>query len=102
MDNEARETEGGRGQQNAGGDGGSERPDRQDKRRREYALRRAIADYGMGIIIFCIGLLLLIGPRLGINVATGIDDLFRYIFAGLCLLYGGFRVYRGSRKNYFN
>jgi hypothetical protein len=26
---------------------------------------------------------------------------FNYIFGGLCLLYGGFRIYRGFKKNYF-
>jgi hypothetical protein len=71
-----------------------------DRRKQGYILRRAILDYGMGIIIFGFGVLFLVAPKLGITLS--IDDLYRYIFSGLCLLYGGFRIYRGSRKDYFN
>jgi hypothetical protein len=71
-----------------------------DRRKQGYILRRAILDYGMGIIIFGFGVLFLVAPKLGLTLS--IDDLFRYIFSGLCLLYGGFRIYRGSRKDYFN
>jgi hypothetical protein len=77
-----------------------EREDRPDKRKQGYILRRAILDYGMGVIIFGIGIVVLFAPKLGLTIA--VDGLLRYMFAGLCLLYGGFRIYRGSRKNYFN
>ena len=71
----------------------------QDGKKRRYIAQRAIKDYGMGIIILGFGIVFLFAPKLGITLS--IDDLFRYIFAGLCILYGGFRIYRGSRKNYF-
>jgi hypothetical protein len=71
-----------------------------DSRKRSYELRRSILDYGMGVIIFCFGVFFLIAPKLGVPI--GIDDTFRYIFSGLCLLYGAFRVYRGRQKNYFH
>jgi hypothetical protein len=71
-----------------------------DYRSKGYILRRSVMDYGMGIIIFCLGIFFLIAPKLG--VIFGIDDLFRYLFGGLCILYGLFRVYRGYKKNYFN
>jgi hypothetical protein len=71
-----------------------------DSRKRGYVLRRAIMDYGMGIIIFGIGVFSLVAPKLGF--VFGITNDLRYFFAGLCLLYGGFRVYRGSQKKYFN
>ena len=70
-----------------------------DRRKREYTLRRTVLDYGMGIIIFGFGVFFLIAPKLGIELT--IDNLYRYFFSGLCMLYGAFRVYRGSRKNYF-
>jgi hypothetical protein len=70
-----------------------------DRRKKGYTMRRAILDYGMGVIIFGFGVLFLIAPKVGIPLS--IDDLYRYIFSGLCLLYGGFRVYRGSQKDYF-
>jgi hypothetical protein len=71
-----------------------------DKRSKGYILRRSVMDYGMGVIIFCLGIFFLIAPRGG--VVFGIDDTFRYLFGGLCILYGLFRVYRGYKKNYFN
>lgn len=71
-----------------------------DKRSKGYILRRSVMDYGMGVIIFCLGIFFLIASRVG--VVFGIDDTFRYLFGGLCILYGLFRVYRGYKKNYFN
>lgn len=71
-----------------------------DVRKKGYVLRRAILDYGMGIIIFGFGIFFLVAPKLGFSF--GITNDLRYMFSGLCLVYGGFRVYRGSRKNYFN
>jgi hypothetical protein len=72
----------------------------QDRRKQGITLRRTILDYGMGVIIFCFGIFFLVAPKLGFDF--GIDTTYRYIFSGLCLLYGGFRVYRGFKKNYFN
>jgi hypothetical protein len=71
-----------------------------DRRKRTYMLRRSIMDYGMGVIIFGFGIFFLMAPRLGMTFV--IDNFYRYSFAGLCLLYGGFRVYRGYKKNYFD
>jgi hypothetical protein len=71
-----------------------------DRRKRGYVLRRAILDLGMGVIIFGFGVFFLIAPKL--HYDFNIDEGYRYIFSGLCLLYGGFRVYRGVQKNYFN
>ena len=71
-----------------------------DNRAKGYRMRRSIMDYGMGAIIFCLGIFFILAPQFG--VAFGIDNLFRYLFGGLCIIYGLFRIYRGYRKNYFN
>jgi uncharacterized membrane protein len=71
-----------------------------DERTKRYSMRRSIMDFGMGVLIICLGIFFLIASRLG--VSFNIDDLFRYLFGGLCILYGIFRVYRGYKKNYFN
>jgi hypothetical protein len=71
-----------------------------DNRAKGYRMRRSIMDYGMGTIIFCLGIFFLIAPRLG--VTFDIDKTFRFLFGGLCIIYGLFRVYRGYKKNYFN
>jgi len=70
-----------------------------DVRKKGYVLRRAILDYGMGIIIFGFGVFLLVGPKLGFSFSIGND--LRYMFAAFAC-YMRVRVYRGSRKNYFN
>lgn len=58
-------------------------------------------DIGMGVIIAGFGVFFLLAPRMG-WMEFSLDPLLRYMFSGLCLLYGGFRVYRGVQKNYFN
>lgn len=78
----------------------NEAPERPDRRKQGYSLMRAIMDFGMGIIILGFGILFLLAPRFGLQLSIG-DD-FRYLFGGLCILYGGFRIYRGARKNYYN
>lgn len=72
----------------------------EDKRQKAYANRRAIMDYGMGFIYTAMGLFFVFSDRLGIELEFPTKP-FSWIFAGLCLLYGGFRIYRGFRKNYF-
>ena len=71
-----------------------------DNRKKGYKMRRSVMDYGMGLIIFCIGVFFLIAPSVGF--AFDIDKTFRYLFGGLCIIYGIFRAYRGYKKNYFN
>ena len=71
-----------------------------DRRKKTYMLRRAILDYGMGVIIFGFGVFFMIAPKLGFDF--GVDNFYRYLFASLCLLYGGWRFYRGYQKNYFD
>jgi len=74
--------------------------DFEEKKRKAYSLRRSLMDYGMGIIIAGIGVFVAFSDRLGLVIE--LDPIFRYLFIGLCLLYGGFRIYRGYKKNYFN
>jgi len=75
--------------------------DTQDRQRKNYILRRSVMDYGMGGLIAGSGLFFVFAPQLGF-VNFDIDPLLRYGFAGLCLLYGAFRMYRGYKKNYFS
>ena len=55
-------------------------------------------DYGMGLVIFSFGVFLLFSERLGFDFE--IEPFFRYFFAGMCLIYGAWRMYRGYQKNY--
>ena len=70
-----------------------------ERRRKNYILRRSLLDYGMGIVILGVGVVVLFAEKFGFTIV--IDDLMRYLFVGLCVLYGGFRIYRGFAKQYF-
>ena len=71
------------------------------KKRKQVSMMRSIMDYGMGILIIIAGLIFLFHDRLKIPIGDGPPTLFDKFFGGLCLLYGGWRVYRGYKKNYF-
>jgi len=71
-----------------------------DRKARNYIVRRSLLDYGMGAIIVGFGLFFAVADRFGIEFS--ITPAFRYAFVGLCVIYGGFRIYRGYKKNYFS
>lgn len=73
--------------------------DYEEKRKRAYANRRSLMDLGMGIIYAVVGGFLFLADRFGMEFPT---KPFSYIFGALCLVYGGFRIYRGLKRNYFN
>jgi hypothetical protein len=70
------------------------------KKKRAYINRRSVMDWGMGLIIAGFGVFFALADKLGFEFS--IDSILRYAFAGLCLIYGLFRMYRGYKKNYFN
>ena len=70
-----------------------------DGERRRYELRRSIQDYGIGAVWFGFGIFLMIAPKIG--YALAIDNFMRYSFSGIFFLYGGWRIYRGYKKNYY-
>lgn len=66
---------------------------------------RSVVDFTMAITILAIGLVMLIGDKFGIKALTEIlhtrvEDTMRYLFGGLCIFYGGFRLYRAFKKDY--
>jgi hypothetical protein len=71
-----------------------------DRRTKGYILMRSIMDFGMGVLIFGLGIFFLFAPKLGVQFQ--LEPIFRYFFAGLCMIYGGWRVYRGYKKKYFH
>jgi len=69
------------------------------KKQKNYVNRRSIMDLGMGIIYTGMGVLMVFARKVGLDAVF--SEPFNYIFGGICLLYGGFRIYRGGRKNYY-
>ncbi len=55
----------------------------------------------MGLIYSAMGIFFVGKKLFGVNIDFP-PEPFNYVFGGLCLLYGGFRIYRGIKKNYFN
>jgi hypothetical protein len=66
-----------------------------------YTSRRSLMDYGMGFIYLALGGFFLLSKQFGYELAFP-QPPFSYIFGGLCVLYGLFRIYRGYKKNYIN
>lgn len=75
--------------------------DYEEKRRKAYVNRRSLMDFGMGIIYAAVGGFFLLSDFFGIHMEFP-GAPFSYIFGGLCVVYGVFRIYRGAKKNYFN
>lgn len=74
--------------------------DIRSKREKSYILMRRIYDFSMSLLILGTAVAMFLGAKLGIVQLIEVDPLFRYLFGGVCLLYGGFRLYRGIYPNY--
>jgi hypothetical protein len=73
-------------------------PGGKDKR---YQRMRSIMDYGMGALWIAMGVFLLSPSRFNAKFDQ-YDNPVMKIFAGVCMIYGLFRIYRGYKKNYFD
>ena len=71
-----------------------------ERNQKSYSNMRMIYDIAMGLLILGIGAVMFFGDKFGIAVVQGLDPLMKNLFAGLCLLYGGFRLYRGIKHEY--
>ena len=73
--------------------------DFEDKKMKAYANRRAIMDYGMGVLYLGVGVFFFISDKLGFII--DFPKVLTITFGVLCVVYGLFRIYRGYKKNYF-
>ncbi len=74
--------------------------DYEDKKMKAFANRRALMDYGMGILYLAAGGFLVLAKPVGSEMEV-LPEPLSYVLGGLLLIYGGFRIYRGFKKNYF-
>ena len=78
--------------------------DFKERREKSFTLLRSVYNITMAILVLAMAAVMLFGDRFGIEALdqfiTPIDPLLRYLFGGLCLLYGVFRLYRGIKKEY--
>lgn len=72
------------------------------KRKRQVSGMRAILDYGIGVLILVAGIFLFFRAELAIDFNSVYPpDVWDRVFGFVCVSYGGWRIYRGYKKNYF-
>ena len=71
-----------------------------EKSERSYRLFKSIYDFSMAALILGCAVLMLGAKWFKLEQVLNVDTEFRTIFGGMCLLYGGFRLYRGFQKEY--
>jgi len=74
--------------------------DFRDKQRNSFRVMRMIYDLTMAFLLLAMAVMMLFGEKMKIEFIASIDSLFRYMFGSICLLYGGFRLYRGIKREY--
>ena len=74
--------------------------DTREQSERSYRFFRKIYDFTMAILILGSAVLMLGAKWFKIEQIMNIDAEFRIIFGVMCLLYGGFRLYRGFKQDY--
>jgi hypothetical protein len=71
-----------------------------ERQQKSYTLMRRIYDFAMAMLILGLAMVLLFGERWNIQRIINLDPILRYMFAGISILYGGFRIYRGIKAEY--
>jgi hypothetical protein len=62
---------------------------------------RSITNYGMGFFMVVVGFFFMFPTSYTHAYIEQYDPTMIKLFAAVCWLYGGFRIYRGYKKNYF-
>jgi uncharacterized membrane protein len=71
-----------------------------EKSEKSYRLFKSIYDFSMAALILGCAVLMLGAKWFKLDQVLNVDAEFRTIFGVMCLLYGGFRLYRGFQKDY--
>ncbi len=70
------------------------------KQKKSYNLMRMSYDLTIAVLLLGMAVIMLFADKLNMEQLLDKDnEFFRYFFGGLCLLYGGFRLYRGIKRN---
>jgi hypothetical protein len=73
---------------------------RLSQREKGMVRMRSIMDFGMGLLWLGMGIFMIFIKQFNTGIEARFDDPTMKAFGGICILYGAFRIYRGSRKNY--
>lgn len=69
-----------------------------ERQKRGYDNMRQVRDITMAVLILGFGLVLFFAEALELKLEF--DSTMRYMLAGLFLVYGGFRLFRGIKRDY--
>ncbi len=72
----------------------------ESKRAKRYRQSRSIYNIAMGLLILSIGVIAFFAEKWNLTTLSSYNPMIRNSFGVLCLLYGGFRLYRGLQKEY--
>lgn len=72
----------------------------EQKKQKSYVVMRMTYDLTMALLLLGMAAIMLLAEQLKIEQIANVDSFFRYFFGGICLLYGGFRLYRGIKREY--
>ena len=70
-----------------------------DKQQKSYTLMRMTYDLTMSVLLLGKAAVMFFAEKFKLMQIIGVDAMFRYFFGGICLLYGGFRLYRGFKRD---
>ncbi|MFN2457787.1 MAG: hypothetical protein ABR502_06280 [Chitinophagaceae bacterium] len=73
----------------------------EEQRKKPENYRRSITDYGMGVFFVLLGIFFLLYDAFNINLLDREPSSLDFLIGGLFIIYGGWRIYRGYKKNYF-
>lgn len=68
------------------------------RERKNFSTVKKVYDLVMALLILSVAVLMFFGDRWDIPQIRQMDGLMRNLFGGLCVLYGGFRLYRALKK----
>lgn len=74
--------------------------DFREKQKKSYRMMRMIYDLSMAVFILGMAFILLLAEPLKIEQLMLVDPTFRYLMGSVSVLYGGFRLYRGIKRDY--
>lgn len=70
----------------------------EERKQKSYMVMRMTYDLVMAVLFLSMAVIMLFAVQLKLEQFTGVDPMFRYLFGGICLLYGGYRLYRGIKR----
>jgi hypothetical protein len=72
------------------------------QKKKQISLRKSLMDYSIGILITAAGIFFMVRDKFKIQFNENFppNDMDK-VFGIICILYGGWRIYRGYKKNYF-